>query len=640
MPRSHRRSHVLAVVAVLVIAFASALSANGRTVLILYSDPSLLPATAALTDGLRQATASGDIQLEAQYLDISRVASEADEQAFAQWLASRYRNRSIPVVVAVAIPASAFAIRYASAIWPASRLVHASVDGAQLDAVMKRGDAVVPRVLDYRGTIEAALTLVPGLREVSLIAGASDQDHRWLAQAQADLAPLGERVRVTALTDLRFQEILERVRRLQADTVAIPVCFFADADDRTFVSAEAVLEIAAAANRPVFVNLLNWVGSGAIGGHVLDPAEIGRQTGRLVLDALDHPELPAPARSGPVSRWVFDAVELRRWQISEGSLPAGSLVINRPPSMWRQYRWYVLGALSLIAVQMLLIGGLLVQRTSRRRAERTVRTSEAALRMSYERIRQLAGRLIGAQETARARIARDLHDDVGQELASLSLAVSDLKERLVERQNVPAQQALSLLQRRTLDIVHGVRRLSHDLHPSTLRHVGLAAALESHCIEVEQRYDVQVSFNANTELRELHGDAAVALFRIGQEALRNAATHGAARRIKLSITTMGESVELLVQDDGRGFDGADVRRRSDGLGLVSMEERARLVGGEFLVATAPGQGTTVRASVPSHGCVGQPADRLDLDDSMGWPGRSNPWRTLEKSDEIAPRTDR
>jgi signal transduction histidine kinase len=131
--------------------------------------------------------------------------------------------------------------------------------------------------------------------------------------------------------------------------------------------------------------------------------------------------------------------------------------------------------------------------------------------------------------------------------------------------------------------------------------VGLAAALETHCIEVEHRYDVQVSFNAPADLRELHGEAAVALFRIGQEALRNAATHGGARRISLSITKEGDSVVLAVKDDGAGFDCEEIRRRGDGLGLVSMEERARLVGGELVVETAAGQGTTVRARVPSAG---------------------------------------
>ena len=571
---------------------------DSRTVLVLYSDPALMPATSAFTNGLRQSLEPARVQLEVQYLDISRFAGEADQQAFAQWLTQRYHDRPIPVVVALAIPASVFAIRFGERIWPHARIVHASIDGEQLQTVLDRGHPVLPRALQYRRTIETAVALLPGVRQVHLIAGASAQDQRWLTQAEADLAPLTGRVRISRVAGLRWQEILNRVSTLPDDSVAVPVCFFADADDRIFVTGDAVLEIARHTNRPAFVSLLSWIGSGAIGGYILDPADLGQHTGDVVVRLLDHPDAPVPARIDVEPRWVFDAAALRRWSISERTLPAGSLVINRPPSLWTQYRWHVLGALSLIAVQTLLIGALLVQRSRRRRAEQKVRTSEAALRVSYERIRQLAGRLIGAQETARTRIARDLHDDVCQELASMSMAVADVKEHRGDVRDGKIQGALSAIQRRTLDLVQGVRRLSHDLHPSTLRHVGLAAALEAHCIEVEQRYDVQVSFDRGMDLRDLPGDTALALFRIAQEALRNAATHGSARRVTLTIDQRDGAIELAVADDGKGFDREEIRRRGAGLGLVSMEERARLVNGELVVASAPGHGTTIRVRIP------------------------------------------
>ena len=181
----------------------------------------------------------------------------------------------------------------------------------------------------------------------------------------------------------------------------------------------------------------------------------------------------------------------------------------------------------------------------------------------------------------------------------MSMAVADVKERRGDLRDNQIQHALSAIQRRTLDLVEGVRRLSHDLHPSTLRHVGLAAALEAHCIEVEQRYDVQVSFERETDLRDLPGDAALALFRIVQEGLRNAATHGSARRVTLSIAGQDGAIDLTVADDGKGFDREEVGRRGAGLGLVSMAERARLVNGEFFVVSAPGRGTTIRVRIPS-----------------------------------------
>jgi signal transduction histidine kinase len=590
---------------------APAPPSDARTALVLYSDPGLLPATAAFTNGLREGLEPAGVAYEVQYLDISRFAGDADQEAFAQWLIQRYRDRAIPVVVAMANPASLFAMRFGTRIWPTARVVHAGIDGEQLQAVLERGDSVLPRDLQYRRTIEVALTLLPGVRQVYLVGGASAQDRRWVAHAAAALAPLTDRVRIVQLTGLRWQETLDKVSALPADSLAVPVVFFSDADDRSFVPADAVLDIAHHANRPAFVHILSWIGSGAVGGYVVDPADLGRRAAAVALRLLDHPGTPASARTDVEPRWVFDAAALQRWKISERSLPAGNVVINRPPSVWTQYRWYVLGALSLIALQSLLIGGLLLQRSRRRRAEEKARTSEAALRMSYERIRQLAGRLIGAQETARTRIARDLHDDVCQELASMSMVVADLKEYRGDITDTQIQQALGVIQRRTLDLVQGVRRLSHDLHPSTLRHVGLAAALEAHCIEVEQRYDVQVSFDRTTDLRDLPGDTALALFRIAQEALRNAATHGSARRVTLSIAGQDGAIELVVADDGKGFDREETARRGGGLGLVSMEERARLVNGRLFVVSAPGHGTTIRVRIPSADAVRPEEQEVD-----------------------------
>src|SRR5262249_3853295 len=159
---------------------------------------------------------------------------------------------------------------------------------------------------------------------------------------------------------------------------------------------------------------------------------------------------------------------------------AGTIVRYKEPTVWERYRYYIGGAISLTAFQAALIVALVAQRSRRRRAEETTRANEEALRMSYARIRQLAGRLITAKEAVRTRIARDLHDDVCQQLAVLSLNVSDLKRWDGGVQDADTQEALTVLQRRTLNLIEVVRRLSHDLHPTSLRHIGLVAALEAH----------------------------------------------------------------------------------------------------------------------------------------------------------------
>jgi len=210
----------------------------------------------------------------------------------------------------------------------------------------------------------------------------------------------------------------------------------------------------------------------------------------------------------------------------------------------------------------------------------------------------LNGRLIHAQETARAKIARELHDGVCQELACVSLAISGLKRSSGHIQDVRTQATLSELEQSVCNTIEGLRRLSHDLHPAVLQLLGLVTALEAHCLEVEQRHDVQVGFQAIGAFDGIHPDISLCLFRIAQETLRNGAVHGRARRLGLSIVRTATEIELIVFDDGQGFDLEAVRREGRGLGLVSMEERAHLAGGEVEIATRPGQGTSIGVRVP------------------------------------------
>ena len=126
---------------------------------------------------------------------------------------------------------------------------------------------------------------------------------------------------------------------------------------------------------------------------------------------------------------AFDWRELRRFGVNEARLPAGSIIQFRQPSAWDQYKWYILGATTLLVLQSALIGGLVAQGARRRRAEVAVRESASALRQSYRQNQDLAGRLINAQEEERTRIARDLYDDLSQQLASVCIMLSDLNRK-------------------------------------------------------------------------------------------------------------------------------------------------------------------------------------------------------------------
>jgi PAS domain S-box-containing protein len=225
---------------------------------------------------------------------------------------------------------------------------------------------------------------------------------------------------------------------------------------------------------------------------------------------------------------------------------------------------------------------------------RDVTESKRALALN----RDLAGRLISSQESERARIARDLHDDVCQELAAVSVDISHIRHRGGEVESQEVQKLLGAMQRRTNSIAENLRLLSHGLHSSVLHHIGLVAALQAHCAEVERQHHLHVRFFADGDVEPANRLVALSLFRIAQEALRNSAKHGHARHASVSLSRTGGELTLIVADDGRGFDVAAVREGGAGLGLVSIEERARLVKGQATVTSRPGRGSVTNIRVP------------------------------------------
>ena len=281
----------------------------------------------------------------------------------------------------------------------------------------------------------------------------------------------------------------------------------------------------------------------------------------------------------------YDWRELQRWNISESRLPPGSVIEFRQPTVWERYRWYTIGALFVVALQAALISGLLIQRRHRRRADGEVAS--------------LAGRLITAQEAERSRIARELHDDINQQLASLSIALSTVKRRLQNGESAGVAEEVAALQQRIVDVTHATHQLSHELHPGVLQHAGLVAALRGHCAEFASQHGIDVTFSA-AGIDGVPDETALCLYRVTQEALRNIGAHAGARTAQVTLSPAAASLELTISDDGQGFDLAQARRQG-GVGLVSLDERVRLIGGSLRIETQPQRGTELRVSVPLRG---------------------------------------
>lgn len=215
---------------------------------------------------------------------------------------------------------------------------------------------------------------------------------------------------------------------------------------------------------------------------------------------------------------------------------------------------------------------------------------------AQEALSSLSGKLIQAQERERSRIARELHDDIGQRIALLAMNLTGLAEGTTTGARQARRQATEL-HKQAAEIAADVQALSHELHSSRIELLGITAAMNGFCREFAKQQKVTVEFEANDVPNEIPFDIALCLFRVLQEALHNSARHSGARQVKTQLWGAQNQIHLVVRDNGVGFD-VERSKRGRGIGLASMEERIKLVNGDLSIESRPGRGATIHASVP------------------------------------------
>ena len=245
---------------------------------------------------------------------------------------------------------------------------------------------------------------------------------------------------------------------------------------------------------------------------------------------------------------------------------------------WSQHKWQLLALVGICAVQALLIAGMIVQRRRRTRTEHRIR----------QELQELTGRLLIAQESERKRIARELHDDFGQNLALLSVEMDILQQSPLKSREQLAEY-IETMAARVKQLSSSIHELSHQLHPIKLEQLGLLTALGSLCKELSRVHGLTIPFSHNG-LPTLTQETSLCIYRVAQEALSNAIRHSGANTVKVALAATQSVVSLEIADDGRGFDPATIANR-EGLGLVSIRERLRAVDGSLIVDTKPSHGT-------------------------------------------------
>jgi PAS domain S-box-containing protein len=228
--------------------------------------------------------------------------------------------------------------------------------------------------------------------------------------------------------------------------------------------------------------------------------------------------------------------------------------------------------------------------TSRKLVEERIREREKDLR-------RLATQLISAHEEERRSLARELHDDLSQRLAALAIQAGRMEQQAVNKHALDAEECCGRLKDGIIAISNDVHSLSRQLHPSILEDLGLTRAVESLCARFSDRERIEVAFTAENIPGTLSRDVSLSIYRIIQEGLNNIAKHACASRVKVALQRTDGRLCLSIQDDGIGFDAAEVRQKP-GLGLSSMRERVRVIHGVLRITSEPENGTTITVRVP------------------------------------------
>jgi PAS domain S-box-containing protein len=814
-------------------------AANIRMVVVLYPDNNDgSPGNFLVDQSIRAAVAAGSsdrVEIHNEYLDVSPVRTDGFKQLQTEFLRQKYVGRKVDLVIAGLSSGLDFILAHRERIFPGVPIVFCAVDEREVRARKLPPDVIgVPLKMDLLATLDLALQLHPNTERVFVIAGMAKFDADWEAEARQAFRAY-DKLEFVYLTKLRLEDLLEEISHLPERSIIYYLHVVQDGTGRVLVPAEVLALLAAKANAPIYGHVDSYVGRGLVGGRVFRWETEGTNAAKLGLRILagEKPERIGVQKTS-ANTYLFDWRQLQRWGIREESLPPGSVLRHREPSLWALYRWHISGVISLCVIETLLIVGLLVQRANRRRAEdRFLRAVEAApngmllvgpeghivlvnahmerlfgyrkeellgqpvemlvperfgkqhpahrdrffasplirpmgagrdvfgcrkdgsefpveiglspiqtdaglfvmasvidlserkrtekalqaserryrtlfekandaifleteddvivavnqracdllgysreellamkvpdlqapevrgglgtvikgelakhrdnpfegldfhrdgrsipveitdalieengkrlvlsivrditerkqaeegLRESERELRLLTGRLLQAQETERSRIARELHDDLNQSLALLSVELDHLGQKPPE--SAPELKGwIHALSAQVKQLSSSVHDLSHELHPSKLEQLGLVAAIRGLCNELIQAHGLPIEFSHHEVTEAIPQDVALCLYRIVQEALRNVIKHSGAHQASVVLHQNADALRLRIIDDGIGFDPTNVPC-GGGLGLVSMRERLHLVRGQVAIDSQPSGGTRIDVRVP------------------------------------------
>jgi signal transduction histidine kinase len=575
------------------------LGPEAKTILILHSSEANARFYVATDEGLSTTLQSGGIPDLNQFfesLDLRRNPGPEQRKLLVEGMRSRYSHRRLDMIITMFPEALEFVLKDCKDVLPDVPILALYLPrGFELPKTDRRIIKHFPRI-NIVGTLEAALKLVPGTKRVYVVSGAHEVDGEVEDQARHDLKKWETRLEFLYVSHISFEDMVTTVSSVPPGSIILLLVLTKDVTGKFYTTPEVARRLSQVSAAPIFGVLDTGLGHGIAGGSLINFEHIGTHAGQLALDILEGTKAPdnIPAVLDVPSVPMFDWRELRRWNLSVDALPKGSIVINREFTLW-DFRYYIIGLLAFCLAETALVIYLIVQRRRKMVAEQALQEHEKLLLQNQHDLRELAGRLITAHEEERSHLARELHDDLTQRLAVLSIDAGKLEQELMNSPE-PVREKLNNMKEQMVKLSRDIHNLARQLHPSILDDLGLVRAVESECTAFLEREGVDIVFSHQNISNIVEKDVALALYRIVQEGLRNISKHACANHVSVSLKGSDYDILLSIQDDGIGFDVAGAKV-TPGIGLSSLRERVRLVKGELSIKSQPGDGTVIAVKV-------------------------------------------
>jgi signal transduction histidine kinase len=549
--------------------------------------PMRVPFDTAFVRAVREAT-DLKVDLYVETIDPNRFSGHAQAQRTRAYLRERYADKRIAVVAAVYDRALAFVLDDRGPLFPDVPIV--TMLSAPPPAPLAANVSIIWSGETFGDSARLALRLQPETRQIALVDSApgAPSDAVYM-QSLSQVRDAAGAAAVIELRDLSLDELSIRLSALPSETPILVKRQLLGVNGDPIATADAVRALTRVATGPIYVSADQQIGFGAIGGVVVVMEREATRLAALALRVAADAALRVPPAQGvPVP--IFDWRELRRWGIGEDRLPPDSIIRFRQLTFWELYQWRIVAVIALCAVQTVLIGGLLVQRTQRRRAVRDQHHADQKLRL-------MAGRLLLLQDDERRRVAAELHDGLGQSLAIIKNRVTMCLGAGSDQEQVREQ--LDEISATAASAIEEVREIAHNLRPYELDRLGLVAAIESMIGRVADSTSIRLSAHLERIDGLLSPESETSVYRIVQEGLNNVVRHSNATTARVEITRMHRQLIVIIQDNGSGIPAVADQHEGDhlrGFGLAGIAERVRMLGGTHTIDTALAQGTrlTVR----------------------------------------------